>query len=372
MDVAIDRIRVFTLTTGFDISTASYTTTSGALDEPSDPTSFTGMTFSPDGMKVYLVNTVNDAIYEYWLPEPFDVTPSMVGHRAILALSAYGTNPVGIAFNPSDGTQMFVIQSNSRSVNMYNLRQPFSVSQLATYPTSTSIYSVGASVESTPRGLAFSADGTKMFTTGNTNDKVYEWSVGSFSAPTGYSAAFTTVPTNTENWGDLNSMTADEAAADGNIYYAVSRDNNTTWAIIDNTNGVRNIVRNNSGTWQYNSSGTYASETWNNANVSNNTELGALVQSMTIAENKMDKAQLDAVTDSNHFSLTSTIDLAIMFSMTAGSGTPPSSNGVTINYDNAVVNRGAILGTDYEFEAPTQDSVKIKALAAGSYKIRVV
>ena len=56
-------------------------------------------------------------------------------------------------------------------------------------------------------------------------------------------------------------MTADEAAGDGSIFYCVSTDDRSTWKIAHNTDGIRSIVRNNSGTWQYNSNGTYGSET---------------------------------------------------------------------------------------------------------------
>jgi hypothetical protein len=73
-------------------------------------------------------------------------------------------------------------------------------------------------------------------------------------------------------------MTADQNAGTGNIYYAISTDDRTTWTVIDNTDGERDIVRNNAGTWQYNSNPAYASETW--VNGSTNNELATLSQSM--------------------------------------------------------------------------------------------
>ena len=87
--------------------------------------------------------------------------------------------------------------------------------------------------------------------------------------------------------------------------------------------------------------------------------------------NQMDKTQLDAVTDPNHIALGNDLDLAIVFNMTSGS-TVPSSDGVAINYDANVLNKGAVLGTDYDFDAPTQNSVRITALAANNLKVRVV
>jgi hypothetical protein len=85
----------------------------------------------------------------------------------------------------------------------------------------------------------------------------------------------------------------------------------------------------------------------------------------------MDKTQLDAVTDPNHIALGNDLDLAIVFNMTSGS-TVPSSDGVAINYDANVLNKGAVLGTDYDFDAPAQDKVRITALAGNNLKVRVV
>jgi hypothetical protein len=85
----------------------------------------------------------------------------------------------------------------------------------------------------------------------------------------------------------------------------------------------------------------------------------------------MNKAQLDAVADANHFPLGNTLDLMIAVQMASGS-TVPKSDGVSMNYDAAALNRQAINGTDYEAEFPSTTSVKIKSLAAQNLKVRVI
>ena len=85
----------------------------------------------------------------------------------------------------------------------------------------------------------------------------------------------------------------------------------------------------------------------------------------------MDKTQLDAVTDPNHIALGNDLDLSIIFNMTSGT-TVPSSDGVAINYDANVLNQGAVLGTDYNFDAPAGNKVRITAVNAANYKVRVV
>jgi hypothetical protein len=91
----------------------------------------------------------------------------------------------------------------------------------------------------------------------------------------------------------------------------------------------------------------------------------------TTYTNQMDKTQLDAVTDPNHIVLGNDLDLSIILNLTSGT-TVPSSNGVAINYDANIINKGAILGTDYDFDAPATNSVRITALAANNLKIRVL
>jgi hypothetical protein len=168
---------------------------------------------------------------------------------------------------------MFVVGYTGDAVYEYALTTGFDVST-ASFTDSFSV----ATQETIPRGLAFNTDGSKMFIVGSSGDDVNEYAVGSFVSTSGFNPVHTTSSTNTTYWTDINSMTADQAAGDGNVYYAISTDDRTTWTVIDNTDGERDIVRNNAGTWQYNSNGTYASETW--VNGATNTELATLAEAM--------------------------------------------------------------------------------------------
>ena len=111
--------------------------------------------------------------------------------------------------------------------------------------------------------------------------------------------------------------------------------------------------------------------TWTNGTV--NDELYTLQQALSIGANRMDKTQLDAVADANHFTLGTTLDLMIALRQnTANASSLPKSDGVTLNYDGAVLNEGAVLGTDYDFFHPAANKVQIKSLAAQNLKVRVV
>jgi DNA-binding beta-propeller fold protein YncE len=351
-------INEYALTTGFDVSTASFTDSFSVTSQETSPR---GLAFNNDGTKMFVVGSTGDDVNEYNLSTGFDV--STASYSQNFSVSSQDTAPTAITFN-TDGTKMFIVGGVGDAVYEYALTTGFDVST-ASYSQNFSI----SSQEQTPTGIAFNTDGSKMFITGQDSDAVNEYTVGTNISPSGYHATHTTTSTDSTYWTDINSMTADEAAGDGNVYYAVSTDDRTTWTVIDNTEGERDIVRNNAGTWQYNSNSTYASETWTNGTT--NTELATLAEAMSTAQNRMDKTQLDAVTDPNHIALGNDLDLAIVFNMTSGT-TVPSSDGVAINYDANVLNKGAVLGTDYDFDAPAQDKVRITALAGNNLKVRIV
>ena len=69
-----------------------------------------------------------------------------------------------------DGTKMFIVGTDDKTVDEYNLSTGFDVST-ASYVDG---FSVG-SQETVPTGLEFSADGKRMFITGNNGDDVTEY-----------------------------------------------------------------------------------------------------------------------------------------------------------------------------------------------------
>ena len=156
---------------------------------------------------------------------------------------------------------------------------------------------------------------------------------------------------------------------DGDVFYAISNDNKTAWSVLDNTGGTRKIVKNSSGTYQYNSNSTYGSETW--ANATTNTEVAALREAMAVTVNKMNSIKLNAITDANQITLGDNLDFAAILYYASGS-TVPTYSGTAINYDANILNQGAVLGTDYNFDYPASTKVRLTAVGAGNYKVRVV
>jgi len=268
-----DDVNEYTLSTGFDVSTASFVDSFSVASQEVTPT---GIAFNSDGTKMFITGNTGDAVNEYILSTGFDVSTATFVHS--FSVAAQETNPNGIAFNPV-GTKMFIVGDTGQDVNEYALSTRFDVSTASF----VRLFSV-ASQDTFPRGIAFSPDGANMFITGDTNDSVFQFSTGTgtISAPSGYQAVHTKTSIDTTYWIDINDMTANESAGSGKVLYALSNDNRISYTVVSETLGARDIVRNNAGTWQYNSNGTYASETW--VNGATNTELATLAEAMEGAE----------------------------------------------------------------------------------------
>ena len=360
-----DSIYSYPVPTAFDISTATTAGyTSYAFTEDTDVQS---AFFNGDGTKMYMVGNTNKTIYQYSLSTAYDI--SSVTYDTVSlgvdVLSETLSNVYAAAFGP-DGKKLFVSGLISNGFNV-----------IAQFDLPTAYSLTGATLNNfAPQGVAtsltFNSDGTRYY--GNVYIQSAQRNISNASVtPTSQNLAAITNSVNkidTEYWTDINSMSALSTASNsGNVYFAVSTDDQVTFKVADNSNGKRSIVRNNAGTWEYNSNATYGSETWTAA--STNSKFKAFDEAIDIAANQMDATQLAAVSDFNHFVLGDTLDLAIILNQT-GIGTPAISDGVTINYDAQALNKGAILGTDYDYDVPTSTSVRITSLKDQNLKVKVV
>ncbi len=157
-------------------------------DVSSDTTGIRGINFKPDGTRLYITNREDDLsayIIEYSLTTPFDIstaTISFTGGRpkgTALTCAAEGVGqmnyPHSIEFNP-EGTRMFIttnegIGSFSFGVWQFKLTTPWDSTSLVC----EKIYEIAISDENQLRTLAFKPDGTRMFIGGIKNDKLRQY-----------------------------------------------------------------------------------------------------------------------------------------------------------------------------------------------------
>jgi sugar lactone lactonase YvrE len=88
-------------------------------------------------------------------------------------IGAQETSPWGLTFS-SDGTKMFVVGNTNNTVYQYILGTAWNLNT-ATY---ASLSKSVAAQDAAALALAFSSDGTKMFVLGNTNKTVYQYTLG--------------------------------------------------------------------------------------------------------------------------------------------------------------------------------------------------
>lgn len=159
----------YSLSTAWDISTA--TTDNKSFSSSTQDGSPVGIKFKNDGSKVYIVGATNDTIYQYSLSTAWDISTASYDSVSF-DLSTQQTSPQGIEFNP-DGTTFFVpsIESGNRRIYKYTLSTAWDIST-ASYAS----VNFDTSSEDAPWGLAFKSDGSKMYIVGTGSDTVYQYS----------------------------------------------------------------------------------------------------------------------------------------------------------------------------------------------------
>jgi len=160
-------VNEYTLSTGFDISTASYSQNFSVASQDTGPA---GLAFNTDGTKMFISGITNDNVYEYTLSTGFDVsTASFVDS---FSFSAQVTDPRGIEFN-SDGTILYLVDRSTDSVYQYNLTVGFDISTASYSGASFSV----ASQDTNPHCAIFNGTGSKMYVTGRGTDIIYQYSL---------------------------------------------------------------------------------------------------------------------------------------------------------------------------------------------------
>ena len=168
-----DRIFEFDLSTAFDISTA--TISSNEYNHGSENTNATDIKFNSDGTKLFLAGITDQEINEYNLSTAYDVSTSV--HQNTY-FNGDGLEFVAIAFN-TNGTKLFIYdETGTDSIKQYSLGSPFDLSnavfQKQYIGTSSKTLK---QINGTPQGFAFSSDGSKMYVTGTGTQKIKEFTL---------------------------------------------------------------------------------------------------------------------------------------------------------------------------------------------------
>ena len=224
------------------------------------------------------------------------------------SVNSQSTTPFSLSFS-DNGEYFYILDGNTKNAYQYNLSTAWDVS-------TTSYSGNSVSIGGSAVGLDITNSGTLAYVCSTNTVTKYELS-------TAYDIS-------------TASATADSVTLATSSRFAQSLDSGRYIALV---NGSEGGLRNTATQVEY--------------------------------PNQMDKTQLDAVPDANHFTLGNDLDLAVIFNLSSGT-TVPSSDGVSINIDANSLQQGAVLGTDYNFDFPATDKVRITSLAAQNLKTRII
>jgi len=163
-----DTILQYSCSTAWDISAGFYVDKFFSVS--AQETSPTGLFFKSDGTKFYVIGITNDVIYQYSCAVAWDISTAFYDNKAF-SVAGQDATPNGLFFKP-DGTKFYVIGATNQRVFQYSCATAWDVST-ASYDSKSFLVS---GQDGTPQGLFFKPDGTKFYIAGNTNDTVFQYS----------------------------------------------------------------------------------------------------------------------------------------------------------------------------------------------------
>ena len=168
-----NKVMEFDLTTGFDVSTA--TINSNECSHLGKDGNVVDLRLNSNGTKLFLVGYDNKIILEYSLSTAYNVSTCSYENTFF---SGDGLKPRSMAFN-TNGTKLFIYDQNGDySVKQYSLNSAYDLTNATLVKEYTGTASKTLKdIESFAQGMAFSADGTKMYLTGDKEDKVHEFNL---------------------------------------------------------------------------------------------------------------------------------------------------------------------------------------------------
>jgi len=171
----------YSLSTPWDISTASYDGKNFVLTgEDLYPT---GIFFKSDGTKMYMVGRYHDSVYQYSLSTPWDISTASYDNISF-DVSGQETMPRSITFKP-DGTKMWVGGSDSDRIYQYSLSTSWDISTASYDNISFDV----SSQDIEPMDTFFKPNGTKMYVMGQSSKRVYQYSLF-IPTPTAYAYTY--------------------------------------------------------------------------------------------------------------------------------------------------------------------------------------
>lgn len=164
-----DYVEVKGVSSSWDLSQASYDYKNFSVTSQDSAPS--GLFFSNDGSKMYMIGDTNNMVFQYSLSTAWDISSASYDSK-YFSFSSQENYPRGI-FIGDEGKKMYIVGATGDYVNQYSLSTAWDVST-ATYD-SKNVFVGGEDIN--PISLFFSIDGSRMYTLGNATENVFQYSL---------------------------------------------------------------------------------------------------------------------------------------------------------------------------------------------------
>ncbi len=152
-----DKVHEYHLSTPYDMTSGSMS--DQGIELSIDETKTQDIEFNLDGTKLFVIGVTNDTVFEYTLTTGFDLTTASSSPTASFSVGSDLTQPTGMIFN-HDGTYLYVIGNTNDKIFQYELSIGFDIT--TANPAAINEFLVRSEVPN-PHGLTFSPDGKKVF-----------------------------------------------------------------------------------------------------------------------------------------------------------------------------------------------------------------
>jgi len=188
-----DKIYQYTLSTAYDVSSASYA--SKTIDLSSEGDIKEDMWMSEDGVKLFLCGRTLDTVRSYTMSTPWDISTVSYDSKS-LDVSAKETAPRGI-FVGDDGAELYVVGTINADIHQYTMSTPYDLATASfTATKDTSGEAVGQA-----HGIQFNRNGEVCIMSNGDTSKWQEynlstpWDISTASAGTSRTRTYEWIPT---------------------------------------------------------------------------------------------------------------------------------------------------------------------------------
>lgn len=168
--IIIDSVFQYTLSTAFDISTASYDSVTLSTDVGGSSNSVY-LHFKPDGTKLYVFNFTGDKVVQFTLSTPWDISTGSYDSKNFSG-AAQDSN-IRSAFLSEDGTKMYMVGDSNDFLYQYTLSTAWDVSTASYASKSLNVSAVGGN----PRAFFFKPDGLTLFGSGLADNTIIQYNL---------------------------------------------------------------------------------------------------------------------------------------------------------------------------------------------------